>query len=114
MIDYRPVKISANRTARELTILWNDDHISVYPFQLLRAACPCASCRGGHENMTGEPEEEMFTANLGDTPTTRISAVQGVGSYAISIEWEDGHNFGIYTWHYLRALCPCPICRPEN
>ncbi len=109
-----PVEISANRTSRELVIRWNDGHLSVYPFQLVRAACPCASCRGGHENMSEVPTEEMFNVEIGDTPSTRIRSVDRVGSYAISIEWEDGHHFGIYTWRYLRSLCPCPICRPRN
>jgi DUF971 family protein len=25
----------------------------------------------------------------------------------LTIVWEDGHDYGIYNWHYLRALCPC-------
>jgi DUF971 family protein len=29
------------------------------------------------------------------------------GSYALTIVWEDGHDYGIFNWHYLRALCPC-------
>jgi DUF971 family protein len=34
-----------------------------------------------------------------------------VGSYAITPSWEDGHDYGIYQWSYLRALCPCKSCR---
>lgn len=109
-----PLEISANRGSRELTIRWDDGHLSVYPFQLLRAACPCASCRGGHEFMRAEPDEAAFTAELGDIPATRLRGINGVGSYAISIDWEDGHNYGIFTWRFLRALCPCPICRTNN
>jgi DUF971 family protein len=26
------------------------------------------------------------------------------------VHWEDGHNYGIYTWLYLRALCSCEEC----
>lgn len=111
-MDLRPLEISANRGLKQLTIRWNDNHLSVYPFQLLRAACPCAACRGGHEYMRAEPDEAAFTAELGDTPATRLRAIKAVGSYAITIEWEDGHSYGIFTWQFLRALCPCPICRP--
>lgn len=111
-MDPIPVEISANRSARELTIRWNDDHLSVYSFQLLRAACPCATCRGGHENMRSVPDESAFSAILGDTPATRMRGIDSVGTYAITIEWEDGHHYGIFTWKFLRALCPCPNCRP--
>ncbi len=94
-----------------MTIIWDDGHTSVYPFGLLRAACPCASCRGGHENMRSDPDEEMFLARLPVSPKTRLKNVEAVGSYAISFEWEDGHHFGIYNWYYLRKLCPCGACR---
>ena len=108
-----PSGITADRSKKEMTIHWNDGHTSVYPFELLRAACPCASCRGGHENMSSEPAEEMFSRHLGDSPQTRIQRVEAVGSYAIMIEWEDGHSFGIYNWYYLRKLCPCSECRND-
>lgn len=107
-------KITADRAAREMTVTWNDGHVSVYPFGLLRAACPCASCRGGHEYMRPEPDEDVFTRQLPDSPSTRMKKVEAVGSYAIMIEWEDGHHFGIYHWNYLRKLCPCAQCRAEN
>ena len=46
-MNEKPTGITANKKTREFTITWNDNHTSVYPFELLRAACPCASCRGG-------------------------------------------------------------------
>jgi DUF971 family protein len=109
----RPTGITADRQLAELTITWDDGHTSIYPFSLLRAACPCAECRGGHDNMRSEPDPDVFSVALEDTPATRLRNVEGVGSYAVTIEWEDGHHFGIYNWHFLRALCPCPICRAE-
>ena len=48
-----------------------------------------------------------------DSPATRISNVVAVGSYALTVVWEDGHDYGIYNWHYLRALCPCAECRAK-
>lgn len=109
----QPLSITANRDRAEMTIQWDDEHTSIYPFSILRAACPCAECRGGHANMRAEPDEAAFYVPLEDKPATRLKNVEAVGSYAIVIEWEDGHHFGIYNWRYLRALCPCPICRSE-
>lgn len=112
-MNVSPEKITANRNSTELTVVWNDGHTSVYPFGLLRAACPCASCRGGHENMRSDPDPEVFFHVLPDSPQTRLKNIEGIGSYAISFEWEDGHHFGIYNWSYLRKLCPCSECQPE-
>jgi DUF971 family protein len=108
----RPKEITADRNNKILTIIWDDAHKSNYSFSLLRKACPCAVCRGGHEKMSRLPDEGVFDQPEEDTPSTRLVNIQAVGSYAISILWEDGHDYGIYNWEYLRALCPCPICRP--
>jgi DUF971 family protein len=113
-MSYKPTGVNASKSKKEFTITWDDGHTSVYPFGLLRAACPCASCRGGHENMKPEPDAEVFTIQMEDSPATRLSNVVAVGSYALTIVWEDGHDYGIYNWYYLRALCPCDACRRES
>jgi DUF971 family protein len=110
-MNEKPTSVTASKSKREFTVTWGDGHVSVYPFGLLRAACPCASCRGGHENMKPDPDADVFNQQMEDSPSTRISNVVAVGSYALSIVWEDGHDYGIYNWHYLRALCPCAECR---
>jgi DUF971 family protein len=106
-----PTEITVNKKTREVAVTWSDRHTSSYPFYLLRYACPCAVCRGGHDQMSSEPPPEIFYMPDENTPITRLVSLESVGSYGITIEWEDGHHFGIYNWHYLRALCPCPICR---
>jgi DUF971 family protein len=106
-----PKSITANRTERRFFIEWNDGHSSAYPFGLIRAACPCASCRGGHENMSSEPDPTVFDKAMPESPETRLVKIEAAGAYGIVIEWEDGHHYGIYNWHFLRALCPCVACR---
>jgi DUF971 family protein len=110
----RPTGITANRQTRQLTIGWEDGHESVYSFTLVRAACPCAECRGGHEHMGGLPDPGAFDLEDMETPATRLRNLEAVGTYALTFEWEDGHHFGIYNWNYLRSICPCPICRLER
>ncbi|OGN92604.1 MAG: hypothetical protein A2Y88_07555 [Chloroflexi bacterium RBG_13_48_10] len=110
MNSIRPSEITVNKKTKELSVVWSDGHYSAYPFSLMRFACPCAECRG-HDQMSAEPPQEVFFMPLEDNPSTRVANVEKVGSYGITVEWEDGHHFGIYNWHYLRSLCPCPICR---
>jgi DUF971 family protein len=107
----QPLAITVDRHSHKMIIQWNDDHLSEYSFTLLRSACPCAECRGGHENMRAEPDPSVYDQPEVDTPATRLSNVEAVGAYAVTIEWEDGHHYGIYNWVYLRKLCPCVICR---
>jgi DUF971 family protein len=105
LTEVLPKSITANRKQARLFVDWNDGESCAYPFDLLRSACPCAQCRGGHENMRPEPDASMFTIPLMAVQATQLKNVEAVGNYAINIEWEDGHKYGIYNWHYLRALC---------
>jgi DUF971 family protein len=38
--------------------------------------------------------------------------VEPVGNYALRFRWSDGHDTGIYTFDFLRRLCPCAECEP--
>lgn len=113
MSKFIPKSITADREKREVSIVWNDDHTSDYSFSLLRNACPCAECRGGHEKMSPDPDPEVWSLPDEVSKATGLRNVEAVGAYAITIEWEDGHHFGIYNWNYLRALCPCSECRSQ-
>jgi DUF971 family protein len=108
-----PTKIDANKSKRVLLIEWNDGHHSEIPFGLLRAGCPCVTCRGGHENMHEDPDPEVFDMDLPDSPATNLAGISLVGSYGLNIQWSDGHTHGIYQWAYLRKLCPCSGCRVD-
>ena len=63
------------------------------------------------ELVTGRIERfELFTHLL-----HRLAAeIRGVGNYAIELRWHDGHSTGIYTYDYLRSLCPCSSCSAER
>ncbi len=113
-IKLSPLKIKVDKKERFLFINWNDNHKTTIGFGLLRAACPCATCRGGHENMKAEPDSGVFELELPISKMTEIDKVDMVGSYGLSIIWADGHQYGIYTWQYLLALCDCDDCRSKR
>jgi DUF971 family protein len=102
MITIKPTGIKADRTARTISIVWNDDHTSTFSFDGLRIACPCVECKGGHSNM-GKATPASVVANA---PVTDLELVdlQSVGAYAIQPTWSDGHSNGIYSWGLLRAI----------
>ena len=104
----RPTGITADRNLRIVTIEWEDGHQSVYPFDGLRAVCPCAECRGGHAHMGQPPDPKIVR----DAPPTALGLeqVETVGAYALQFVWSDGHSAGIYSWDLLRAACPCEEC----
>ena len=104
------VKIHVS-TGKGVDIVWADGHASHYDFQFLRDHCPCATCNDERARkaeapaaMTGPGALPMYKAKPG-----ALSA-QAVGSYAIQIEFTDRHSTGIFSYDYLRELCPCEEC----
>ena len=98
----RPNAIRLDKKRRVLEIPWNNGKTSEYGWDGLRAACPCASCRGGHENMGAAPDASVFS--LTPVQSSTLESVEIAGNYALKLHWSDGHNSGIYSWEYLLVL----------
>lgn len=100
-----PTNITMNRETGHLVIDWSTGDHCEYPLSELREACPCAECRGGHHNM-GIQNAPKDLLSLTPARSYKVEDVQIVGSYALQITWDDKHRAGIYTWDYLKHLCP--------
>jgi DUF971 family protein len=100
----RPVDITLDREQHELRIKWADGTDCRYPLGALRAACPCALCRGGHEFMGKLFDPDLRTLQPSKKVTVR--EITMVGNYALNILWDDLHDQGIYSWDYLYRICP--------
>ena len=98
-----PVEVRHEKGARRVALTWDDGHQSVYPIDYLRSWCPCAGCQG----------HAVQTRYL-DLGGQELVHLEGVGNYAIAFTWADGHNTGIYTFRWLRGLCPCEDCGGEK
>jgi DUF971 family protein len=105
MADKRfvPVAVRSPFRAAKTEIDWADGHVGIYPHDILRGYCPCAGCQGHGAEIRFIPG--------GDT---QIKTIEPVGDYALNFEWGDGHNTGLYTFRYLRELCRCRACVPEE
>ena len=109
----RPVALKKEGEDR-LIIEWNDGHVSHYNFVYLRDACPCAMCedeRGKAGRRPGDPVTVAPGALLIFKPTAKPVSAEGVGKYAIKFSWNDNHDLGLYSWKFLREICPCPQCK---
>ena len=102
----RPKHISVSNSQGVLIIHWDDERKCEYPFVMLRAACPCAECRGGHPELSGLNSTDDLDIPLQSVQATKLDRVEVVGNYALQLVWMDGHSFGIYPWDYLNSLCP--------
>ncbi len=90
-----------------IAVVWDDGHESLFPHAYLRKRCPCARCEERPPQLPDNGPESLPV--LGQEPIRARGASQ-VGHYAIQFHWSDGHEAGIYSFGYLRELCPCREC----
>ncbi len=103
----QPAGIVVDLPQRLIQITWRDDVVSVYAFDTLRRACPCAECRPWiHDILTQTPREIAPATRQAVGNLASLQDIQPVGSYALHFNWADGHTAGIYDWNYLRTLDP--------
>ena len=85
------------RDARTLSVLWQDGRRDDLDVRDLRLACMCALCV---QEMSGKRILDPKTVRADVSPRT----ISSVGSYAITVAWNDGHGSGIYSFEHLRSL----------
>jgi DUF971 family protein len=115
------VKVHVSSNAG-VDITWSDGHASHYDFAYLREECPCAMCNderakkrdakfpaapSGPAALAGSSVLPMFK------PKLAAKSAHAVGNYALQIDFNDGHTAGIFSFDYLRTICPCPDCARE-
>jgi DUF971 family protein len=91
----RPTEIKLHQKSRILEISFEDGAQFKFPCEYLRVYSPSAEVRGH-----GPGQEVLQVGKEG----VNISAIEPVGTYAIALHFDDGHNTGIYSWEYLHDL----------
>jgi DUF971 family protein len=118
----KPAEIKVQvSTGAGLDIVWSDAHVSHYDFAYLRECCPCAMC---NDERAKKAEFDAHAAPAAPAiaapsvlpmfkPKAKARSAHAVGNYALQIDFTDGHSTGIYSYDYLRTICPCDECRRE-
>jgi DUF971 family protein len=89
-----PSEIRLSSDKKTLRIVFSDQDFQLSA-ELLRVESPSAEVKGHG------PEQKKIVAGKKDVA---INSLEAIGSYAIQIEFSDGHRTGIYTFSYLREL----------
>lgn len=105
-----PLKIERNKDGKGMSITWENNKTQHYSSEVLRKLCPCATCReergeDAHQGITPPKKRSMLNVIKNTAEESlNLEKIWGVGSYAIGLQWKDGHNSGIYTYEYLQQL----------
>jgi DUF971 family protein len=87
------LRLSADRTS--LVVSFEDGASFVLPAEYLRVTSPSAEVQG---------HSAAERKTVPGKRAVRILGVDPIGNYAVRLDFDDGHNTGIYTWAYLHAL----------
>lgn len=94
-MDPSPTEIRLRKKSRLLVAGFDDGRTFELPFEYLRVYSPSAEVRGHG------PGQEVLQTGKEDVD---IKALYPVGHYALRIEFDDGHDTGLYSWTYLYEL----------
>jgi len=90
-----PDKITLHKQDATLELVYPDASRALFTAEFLRVHSPSAEVRG---HGPGEEILQYGKKNVG------ISGLKPTGHYALLIEFDDGHDTGIFSWTYLREL----------
>lgn len=90
----KPTKIHLHKQSKTLEIAFSDSAYTL-PAELLRTHSPSAEVRGHG------PGQEILVYGKIDVG---MNSIKAVGNYGIQINFDDGHDSGIFTWSYLGEL----------
>lgn len=90
-----PIGITLHKHSRKLEISFDDESNYSLPFEFLRVHSPSAEVRGHG------PGQEVLQVGK---QNVILLDVQPVGSYALKLTFDDGHDSGLYSWEYLHGL----------
>jgi DUF971 family protein len=90
-----PTDIKLHRKSATLELIYAEREPITLRAEFLRVFSPSAEVRGH-----GKGQEVLQTGKL----HVAIKHVEPVGNYAIKLNFDDGHNSGIYSWDYLLDL----------
>ncbi len=91
----RPTDIKLHQKSRLLEVTFDDGSHFRFPCEYLRVYSPSAEVRGHG------PGQEVLQVGK---ENVNITQIEPVGSYAVCLYFDDGHNTGIYSWEWLHHL----------
>jgi DUF971 family protein len=91
----KPTDIKLHQQSRILEISFDDGTHFELPCEYLRVYSPSAEVQG---HGPGQEVLQLGKENV------NITAIEPVGNYAVQLEFDDGHNTGIYSWDTLYVL----------
>lgn len=90
-----PTDIKLHQKSRVLDVSFETGENFSFTCEYLRVYSPSAEVRGH------SPDQEVLQVGKADV---NIEKIEPIGTYAIRLLFDDGHDTGIYSWEWLYYL----------
>lgn len=90
-----PTELRILNSGRQMRVTFDDGSSFDLAAEYLRVKSPSAEVQGH------SPADRKLVGGKRDV---RIAAADAVGSYAVKLRFDDGHDTGLFTWPYLHEL----------
>jgi DUF971 family protein len=91
----RPTDLKLHQRSRVLEVAFDDGSRYRLPCEYLRVYSPSAEVRG---HGPGQEVLQLGKENV------NIAEIEPVGTYAVRLRFDDGHDTGLYSWEWLHHL----------
>lgn len=95
IFELEPTEIKLNKEKDFLTVTFEDDKVFEFTAEYLRVMSPSAEVQGH------SPEQRK---TIPGKKNVKISKIEPVGHYAVQIDFDDGHDTGVYSWKHLYEI----------
>jgi len=95
MQNKTPTEVKLRKRSNTLELIYSDGSLLEFSSEFLRVYSPSAEVRGH-----GKGQEVLQAGKR----NVKLKTVAPVGNYALKLEFDDGHNTGIFSWDYLASL----------
>jgi DUF971 family protein len=91
----RATEIVLHQASHALEVAFDDGARFRLPCEYLRVESPSAEVQGHG------PGQKVLVPGKRDV---NIRAIVPIGNYAVQLQFDDGHDSGLYSWSYLHEL----------
>ena len=95
MLNKTPTEVKLRKQSNILELSYSDGSQLTFSSEFLRVHSPSAEVRGH-----GKGQEVLQPGKR----HVKLKNIEPVGNYAVKLEFDDGHNTGIFSWDYLISI----------
>ncbi len=95
IFELEPSELKLNREKDRLTVVFDGEDVFEFSAEYLRVMSPSAEVQGH------APDQRKTVPGK---KNVKITDIETVGHYAVSLTFDDGHDTGVYSWKHLYEI----------